>query len=62
MPLQSPAELSIGIDFGTSNTVVAIAGPDGSAEAIVFDPSSAGALVGTISPIARSDERAVRPD
>ena len=28
---------SIGIDFGTSNTVVAIAGPDGRAEAITFD-------------------------
>lgn len=32
---------SIGIDFGTSNTVVAIAGPDGVAEAITFDHGGA---------------------
>lgn len=32
---------SIGIDFGTSNTVVAIAGPDGVAEAITFEHGGA---------------------
>jgi hypothetical chaperone protein len=34
-PDQRP--LSVGIDFGTSNTVVALAGPDGRVEAITFD-------------------------
>ncbi len=29
--------LSVGIDFGTSNTVVAVAGPDGQARAVAFD-------------------------
>ncbi|HEX2552654.1 MAG TPA: Hsp70 family protein [Microvirga sp.] len=33
----SAEPVSIGIDFGTSNTVVALAGPDGRAEAIRFD-------------------------
>ncbi|KAA2237736.1 Hsp70 family protein [Salinarimonas soli] len=38
MPHASDAPpLSIGIDFGTSNTVVALAGPDGKAQAITFD-------------------------
>ncbi len=36
MPLPPPTS-SIGIDFGTSNTVVAIAGPGGRADAIRFD-------------------------
>jgi len=31
-----PADISIGIDFGTTNTVVALAGPEGEAEAIQF--------------------------
>jgi len=30
-------EFSVGIDFGTSNTVVAIAGPDGQVEALTFE-------------------------
>lgn len=33
-PATAPA---IGIDFGTSNTVVAVAGPDGRVEAVTFD-------------------------
>jgi hypothetical chaperone protein len=32
-----PADLSIGIDFGTSNTVVALADPEGKVEAVRFD-------------------------
>jgi len=39
MSQTSSADLSIGIDFGTSNTVVALATPDGRAEAITFDHS-----------------------
>ncbi len=39
MPHAAPDDASIGIDFGTSNTVVAIAGPDGGVEAIRFDHS-----------------------
>ena len=31
-----PRDISIGIDFGTTNTVVAFAGPDGEAEALQF--------------------------
>lgn len=33
----SAADISIGIDFGTTNTVVAIAQPDGRAEVVTFD-------------------------
>ena len=36
MPSSSPA-VSIGVDFGTSNTVVALASPDGQVDAIRFD-------------------------
>ena len=32
----SAADFSIGIDFGTTNPVVAVAGPDGRAEVIRF--------------------------
>src|SRR5215210_5743379 len=39
------APVSIGIDFGTSNTVVAIAGPDGRADAIAFDHRGASLTV-----------------
>ena len=31
-----PADISIGIDFGTTNTVIALAGPEGEAEALQF--------------------------
>jgi hypothetical chaperone protein len=34
--MRNASDLSVGIDFGTTNTVVAIAGPDGRAEAIRF--------------------------
>jgi hypothetical chaperone protein len=37
MPRASPAEISIGLDFGTSNTVVALADAAGRVEAITFD-------------------------
>ena len=36
MPVAEPAPLSIGIDFGTTNTVIAVAGEDGRAEAVTF--------------------------
>jgi len=32
----TPDDISIGIDFGTTNTVIALAGPDGEAEALRF--------------------------
>ncbi|MHB2168773.1 Hsp70 family protein [Alsobacter sp. R-9] len=35
--MSSPSRVSVGIDFGTSNTVVALAGPDGPAHVVRFD-------------------------
>ena len=37
MTASAPAGPSIGIDFGTTNTVIAVAHPDGRTEAITFD-------------------------
>lgn len=34
--MSAPDDISIGIDFGTTNTVIALAGPDGEAEALRF--------------------------
>jgi hypothetical chaperone protein len=33
----APDDISIGIDFGTTNTVIALAGPDGQASALQFN-------------------------
>jgi len=48
--------LSIGIDFGTSNTVVAFAHPDGRAEALTFDHNGQ-TLQGFVTALCFWDER-----
>jgi hypothetical chaperone protein len=44
MPAAPPDAVSIGVDFGTSNTVVALAHPDGRVEALRFARDGGGSL------------------
>lgn len=40
MPTDTSHDTAIGIDFGTTNTVIALAGPDGKARAVTFEHGS----------------------
>ncbi len=57
MPVAEPAPLSIGIDFGTTNTVIAVADEDGRAEAVTFRHGEAD-LKGFVTALCYWQERA----